>query len=810
MTAKGEVLLTTNMANKGPKGCAWVPVGEYEAVCEAWEEKKRQKKAPPPKPPPPVKAPKKVKTSEPKAPKPAREVMPPPPPAPIEPEEEDYTGLSEEEIKRKKKEAKKRKKAMILAQLEAVEAAKQKIAEQEKKQAAPAPAPVPDREGKRAAKPSKAYGGTDYFTGNIPEKPQKSDTSKGKATKKVAKRGKDGKIVTQRTLKQEEVDRNRAERKKQLMKACRETLTVTRKHKYHWVFSKPVDPIALNIPDYFDIIKEPMDFGTIKEKLDKKQYATAHDFAYDMRLVFENCATYNTPESDAGLMGNVLKGEFEKAWLNGRVDEKIAEEEMIQAEEDEIIRNTPDDPIEEDVTQVEDLNRQLAEVQKQLAMVQKQQAMGYAAPPPPMSGGGGGGGSKRKRAPVDDDYYGDEDDLEDEFIPQVRGGSRRGGGAARSGGGGASRGGGGARSQGGASAGLPGREMTYAEKQELTELLGELPDDKQGRVVQIVAERQADMGNDGSDLIEINIEELDSETLWKLDRYVRSCLKPKKRKPTQQEILMEAQRAQQEAERELMQVEQSLGVNAHASAPMPAPEVAAPTPATAPAAAPKPDDSDATSSSSSDSGSSSDSDSDSYDSAEGGGSNPKGGAAAAAAAAGGAAAATTGAAAGGTSLVEVSSSQRVDEGLALKQNQSRKEVTIQNQAGWANLADKPADTAATDAAAEPAVAIPDSLWSDFEAMAQQKSDREKEREAEEAREKAEAAAKEAAAREEEDRRRQAAVEAEQAAKRAAEEAEAEKKRQLEEERAKARAELDGMGQSVDLEAQREVMKEFQM
>jgi hypothetical protein len=32
---------------------------------------------------------------------------------------------------------------------------------------------------------------------------------------------------------------------------------------------------------------------------------------------------------------------------------------------------------------------------------------------------------------------------------------------------------------------------------------------------------------------------------------------------------------------------------------------------------------------------------------------------------------------------------------------------------------------------------------------------------------------------------------------------------VEEERAKARAELDGMAQTVDIEAQREMMKEFQ-
>ena len=59
--------------------------------------------------------------------------------------------------------------------------------------------------------------------------------------------------------------------------------------------------------------------------------------------------------------------------------------------------------------------------------------------------------------------------------------------------------------------------------------------------------------------------------------------------------------------------------------------------------------------------------------------------AAEAAAAGGAAAPAAGAA-GGASAVEVSSSQKPDEGLALKQNQTKTQVTVQNQAGWASMA----------------------------------------------------------------------------------------------------------------------------
>ena len=191
-----------------------------------------------------------------------------------------------------------------------------------------------------------------------------------------------------------------------------------------------MDPVALHIPDYFDIIKEPMDFGTIKEKLDKKVYAKEDgggpmEFAREMRLVFDNCATYNTAESDAGLMGSTLRGEFEKAWLNSKLDEKVAEEDGFRAEEDAIIAATSDEPVEEEVLiesqQVSEVNRQLAEVQKQLAELQKQQAMaaGGAAGLPPA-----GRRAKRKRVDDDDYFIDEEEDSSSTSTSRARGGSR--------------------------------------------------------------------------------------------------------------------------------------------------------------------------------------------------------------------------------------------------------------------------------------------------------------------------------------------------------------------------------------------------
>ena len=62
-------------------------------------------------------------------------------------------------------------------------------------------------------------------------------------------------------------------------------------------FHEPVDPSKYCISDYFDIIKEPMDLGTIKKKLFFNVYDSLNEFIYDMKLVFDNCVKYNGPQN---------------------------------------------------------------------------------------------------------------------------------------------------------------------------------------------------------------------------------------------------------------------------------------------------------------------------------------------------------------------------------------------------------------------------------------------------------------------------------------------------------------------------------
>jgi len=87
------------------------------------------------------------------------------------------------------------------------------------------------------------------------------------------------------------------------------------KHKEAWPFIDPVDPAALQIPTYFDIIKQPMDLGTIKIKLHENKYVKADEFAFDMRLVFENAMTFNPKDHWVAVMAANLRKLFDDAWI---------------------------------------------------------------------------------------------------------------------------------------------------------------------------------------------------------------------------------------------------------------------------------------------------------------------------------------------------------------------------------------------------------------------------------------------------------------------------------------------------------------
>jgi E1A/CREB-binding protein len=64
--------------------------------------------------------------------------------------------------------------------------------------------------------------------------------------------------------------------------------------------------------DYFDVIKEPMDLGTILKKLNNGVYVTADEFAKEVRLTFHNAVLYNSEESEVHGLAKEYLSYFEK------------------------------------------------------------------------------------------------------------------------------------------------------------------------------------------------------------------------------------------------------------------------------------------------------------------------------------------------------------------------------------------------------------------------------------------------------------------------------------------------------------------
>ncbi|ERN06807.1 transcription factor GTE9 [Amborella trichopoda] len=114
-----------------------------------------------------------------------------------------------------------------------------------------------------------------------------------------------------------------------VMKQCESLLKRLMTHQFGWVFNNPVDVVKLNIPDYFDVIKHPMDLGTIKGKLTSGSYSSSIGFAADVRLTFANAMTYNPRGNDVHYMADALSKFFETRWKV--IEKKILAEDNTGA-----------------------------------------------------------------------------------------------------------------------------------------------------------------------------------------------------------------------------------------------------------------------------------------------------------------------------------------------------------------------------------------------------------------------------------------------------------------------------------------------
>uniref|UniRef100_A0A674ETP5 Bromodomain adjacent to zinc finger domain, 2A n=1 Tax=Salmo trutta TaxID=8032 RepID=A0A674ETP5_SALTR len=93
---------------------------------------------------------------------------------------------------------------------------------------------------------------------------------------------------------------------------CEIILMEMESHADAWPFLEPVNPRV--VPGYRRIIKNPMDFLTMRERLLQGGYCSCEEFAADAHLVFNNCELFNEDTSEVGMAGHSMKRFFENRW----------------------------------------------------------------------------------------------------------------------------------------------------------------------------------------------------------------------------------------------------------------------------------------------------------------------------------------------------------------------------------------------------------------------------------------------------------------------------------------------------------------
>ncbi|KAL3208207.1 hypothetical protein MRX96_039281 [Rhipicephalus microplus] len=360
---------------------------------------------------------------------------------------------------------------------------------------------------------------------------------------------------------------------------------------YAWPFYKPVDAELLGLHDYHEIIKHPMDLGTVK--MDNREYKSPEEFAGDVRLIFTNCYKYNPPDHEVVAMARKLQDVFEMRYAKMPDEpppsepQPVSHADRVDSESSSSSRSSSsasssssdsEDSDEERERKLQQLQEQLRKVTEQISLLAAESRKKDKKKKKKKA-------KRDKGAVVGDVVETKEIKMEAELpaatapptlevalgttpttpvaiakTPKVskggQGGQRGATAMATAGAAAAVTAGpttGGTKSGGGQqkrqrsnsksskkSKSLPAfdsedednaKPMSYDEKRQLSLDINKLPGDKLGRVVHIIQSREPSLRDSNPDEIEIDFETLKPSTLRELESYVASCLRKKPRKP---------------------------------------------------------------------------------------------------------------------------------------------------------------------------------------------------------------------------------------------------------------------------------------
>jgi hypothetical protein len=94
-------------------------------------------------------------------------------------------------------------------------------------------------------------------------------------------------------------------------------------------------PVPASVPGYYEMIKQPMDLSTIRNKLDSNAYSSRGEFESDFLLMVLNAYTYNHPDNFVHKFAVELESSFRDLMQRALRDlnEHLVEERKIQIAE---------------------------------------------------------------------------------------------------------------------------------------------------------------------------------------------------------------------------------------------------------------------------------------------------------------------------------------------------------------------------------------------------------------------------------------------------------------------------------------------
>ncbi|ORX86792.1 putative histone acetyltransferase [Basidiobolus meristosporus CBS 931.73] len=81
-------------------------------------------------------------------------------------------------------------------------------------------------------------------------------------------------------------------------------------HASAWPFHHPVN--RNEVPDYYDVISDPMDLATLESNVDSDYYQAMDQFVTDVQKIFDNCRVYNSEKTTYFKCANRLERYFKE------------------------------------------------------------------------------------------------------------------------------------------------------------------------------------------------------------------------------------------------------------------------------------------------------------------------------------------------------------------------------------------------------------------------------------------------------------------------------------------------------------------